>query len=327
MKYLIVIICLINFSFAQIQRDAQIKDVFSYDMINSEIDYFEQFVGIAKQKYGNSREYVVEGCVISVALYEDSNQIKSLYTELTKNCAPDFSYLSTNFNISKPLQNMTFGDLDNPKYYADCLISCGRTSPQIYAVTGGSRADDWQTIALGAKINDVSYPNWSDKLMENGRDWVLDQKFNCDGNNYSRVAHSDLKNQNVSSITLAKTPITFDCYDRQPQQANQSREDIAFYQANDIYNIYSENEALGNKMFKGKEVLISGIVYKVRNHTYTDEVIIALKVEDAFGSVDLYMQKGKDDYAYSLRKGQEIRMKCIGDGQTMDPKFIKCHPV
>ena len=323
MKYLLIILGLINLSFSQVGERDQLKNVFSYDMINSEIDYFEQFSGPAKGKYSDSREYKIGGCTIDVQLYENSTSIRSIYTQLSDQCSPDFSDLVSNFNISKPLKDMTFGDLDSPKYYADCLISCGRASSSIYASLGGSKADDWEVITLGADINDLDYPNWWNALMKNGEDWILDQKFNCE-DNYSDIAHNDLKNQNVTSITISKSPLDFHCFS---EAIVTPSPDIQFYQANDIYNVYKENEALGNKLFKGQEVFIIGTVKKVRNHGYTDEVIIALSVGNSFNSIDLTMKKGMDDYAYLLRKGQEIKVKCIGAEKFLDPKFINCQPL
>lgn len=220
--------CLINISFSQTNTQRQFSEVFSYEMIDSQISYFEQFAGSAKENYGDYRKYKVEGCIIDVSLHTKTSTIRSLHTKLSETCSPDLSQLPPSFNLPKQLNNTTFGALSNPTYYADCLISCGRTEPEIYAVSGGSKADDWQTIALGANIEDLQYQTWFDELQKNGEQWMLDQKFNCahDTNNYSNIAHNELSPQKVSSIIISKSPIDFQCSDESEDTSKYQEEKV-----------------------------------------------------------------------------------------------------
>lgn len=215
---------------ASAKSKAELADVFHGDMLGVTLEYFESKVGPAKTRYDGEYSYTVEGC--SVGVFADEGTINALSLDLTSECNAD---LSTFIGDLAPAEEkkglisglwskktpLTFGSFQAAagflQFYSDCLTMCGNShDPSIYALWEGPRSTGFIQVVLETPI--VSDPiidasnKWEALMVkERGKDWVTENKFNCD-RSYDRPAQAIFSDIEPAKVTVGHYLRTPDCY-------------------------------------------------------------------------------------------------------------------
>ncbi|MEX9216264.1 hypothetical protein AB7W40_19615 [Providencia rettgeri] len=103
--------------------------------------------------------------------------------------------------------------------------------------------------------------------------------------------------------------------------------DIIYISANDMRDIYSKNEARGDKKFKGKDIIINGVVDRIQSGI-GDIPQVHLKTKDKFHGVVLSFSKDYQDIPIDLDKNQKVSFYCKGGSVIVgSPTLKNCAPV
>lgn len=90
---------------------------------------------------------------------------------------------------------------------------------------------------------------------------------------------------------------------------------------------YANNEARGDKTYKGKNIIITGVVESI-DSSIGDIPVISLKTGEMFSTVRLHLTKQYRDMAADLDKNQKITLACVGDSVIIgSPRLKDCKPV
>lgn len=102
---------------------------------------------------------------------------------------------------------------------------------------------------------------------------------------------------------------------------------IIYSSANDMRDVYSKNEARGDKKFKGKDIIISGVVDNIHSGI-GDIPQVHLKTKDKFHGVVLSFSKDYQDIPIDLDKNQKVTFYCKGSSVVVgSPTLKNCAPV
>lgn len=103
--------------------------------------------------------------------------------------------------------------------------------------------------------------------------------------------------------------------------------DYVYTTAKELSAVYKKNQVRGDKKFKGKKIIISGVVESI-NSGIGDIPYLVLKTGDAFDSVQLTFLKKYRDNALELDKGDRIKYSCIGGSVIVGtPTLRDCKPI
>ncbi|OTA20145.1 hypothetical protein Xbed_01619 [Xenorhabdus beddingii] len=103
--------------------------------------------------------------------------------------------------------------------------------------------------------------------------------------------------------------------------------DAIFVTARELQKNYAANEARGDKTYKDKDMIITGIVSSI-DSSLGDIPIVTLKTNDMFSSVHVRFKKQYRDIAIDLNKNQKVTFFCKGDGVIIgSPTVSQCAPV
>lgn len=187
-----------NFAIA---NGGKISDVFSYDMIGNDISYLESLIGPARKtdETFKTKTYIVDSCELQVGY--DGLNITTLSVETGGKC--NFILKDViSFQENVPTNKLAFGLSSPADYYSDCLTGCGNAyDPAIYELYTGSHAENWREILISS-IN-ASSGQWQDKMMaEQGEEWVMENRFNCDPQKYNNIAAKSMQGQRAEKIMI-----------------------------------------------------------------------------------------------------------------------------
>lgn len=97
--------------------------------------------------------------------------------------------------------------------------------------------------------------------------------------------------------------------------------------AKNIFSVYRKNQARGDNKFKGKNIIISGVVDSIKSGL-GDIPYVVLDSNDMFEGVQITFSKNHRDLALDLDKGDEVKYACIGDGIIIGtPTLRNCKPI
>jgi len=97
--------------------------------------------------------------------------------------------------------------------------------------------------------------------------------------------------------------------------------------AGKLFAAYDANEVAADQQFKGKRLAVSGTVQEVAKDAFNN-IVIELKSSNEFMPVRAYLEKGFENHAASLSKGQSISFVCSGEGKIVgSPVLRECQPV
>jgi len=193
-------------------QEQKLSKVFSSKMIGGTTNFVESIIGpaINVDAHFKTRDYEVDGCKLIIGATADGT-ITSMTINLSPVCNFNWRLAFPNHADLPQPNKLKFGDVmkieNGWKITADCLISCGNSyDPVINLSFGGSRADDWQIVVLGAVIaadvNIEANSAFAEKITkEKGEDFVRDEKYKC---NYDleKAAIGTLEPMKVNFITI-----------------------------------------------------------------------------------------------------------------------------
>ncbi|MHC5224961.1 hypothetical protein [Ignatzschineria sp. LJL83] len=198
--------------------NSKIEEVFSYDMIGTDLAYLESIIGIARKTntYNDTKEYVVNGCHLEVGY--NGQSIETLSVDLTDRCQFPLKDIIS-YDETIPSNKVVFGMTGMGTYYADCLYLCGNAyDPAVHELYQGSRAEGFRELLLSSVSDSYeARSKWRDTMMtKEGEDWVLEGRYNCEPYKYSDVASNALKGEKIDQITIgynleARKQLQFGC--------------------------------------------------------------------------------------------------------------------
>lgn len=182
--------------------------IFSPEMFDVDIAYFEKIAGAAINTTANVREYKIDGCDVTANIGGD--KINSLKLNVNQNCTFNLNaFVNRGFSSVNTLTFGQFNELSTSsgQFIADCLMSCGNSSDSIVSEYWiGSNAEQSLEIKLDVELVDTAAidaaHNWKEAMSSKGEDWIIEAKFNCDGAEYDSVAHEAFKNVKITAITI-----------------------------------------------------------------------------------------------------------------------------
>lgn len=94
--------------------------------------------------------------------------------------------------------------------------------------------------------------------------------------------------------------------------------------ANQLLKAYKNNEVAANQQYKGKVLLVSGVVDSIQAGL-NDKPYISLKAggEFEFNTPQARLIDSDEAKAATLSKGQKILLKCIGDSEVAGTPMLK----
>lgn len=94
--------------------------------------------------------------------------------------------------------------------------------------------------------------------------------------------------------------------------------------AQQLYEDYSNNEQAADERYKGKTLLVSGLIDSV-NNSFGDRPYLTLESGSMFRGVRARLNPDESEKASQLQKGQTVQMKCIGESVSFgSPTLSQC---
>jgi hypothetical protein len=182
---------------------SKIDSLFNVDRLGGYLPKFEAVAGLPDEVSGETRDYKVDGCEISVEAADKT--IKSITLQVSENCQPNRVLVGGgDWTFDKVAEKVGGGP-----FSADCLRLCGNAyDPSVYMTIEGGHADNWLDIQIEAKL--VGDPavdaanKWETAMVAaEGEDYVIDLKFVCD-QKYDDLASSLFTNVRITAVTIGK---------------------------------------------------------------------------------------------------------------------------
>ena len=93
--------------------------------------------------------------------------------------------------------------------------------------------------------------------------------------------------------------------------------------ADELLKAYKENELAGDKAYKGKNLIVTGILDSIESGM-GDSPYLTLKAGDEyeFNTPQAHFQKSETDSLIELKKGESVTLHCIGNGEIIGSPMI-----
>lgn len=94
--------------------------------------------------------------------------------------------------------------------------------------------------------------------------------------------------------------------------------------ADELLAAYKENELAGDKQFKGKTLLVTGVLDSIQSGV-GDSPFLLLKAGDEFefNMPQAHFDASETDSLIALKKGENIQIQCVSDGEMMGSPVLK----
>lgn len=101
-------------------------------------------------------------------------------------------------------------------------------------------------------------------------------------------------------------------------------EEVIEVTADELLAAYKENELAGDKKFKGKILLVTGVLDSIESGM-GDTPYLLLKAGDEFefSMPQAHFDKSETDSLVALRKGERIKIQCVGNGEVIGSPMLK----
>ncbi|WP_288637872.1 hypothetical protein [uncultured Oxalobacter sp.] len=188
---------------------SKLDEIFTTEMLSSDLPSLEKLAGKPKDKFGNTREYKVGKCPLTV--YTDGKSISSIEMKVSPSCTFDISNIAPNLPKNTYAHTLTHGQFDaitngGGQFMADCLGMCGNAAdPSVYHYWQAPRSDQFVEFMLETQLVTDKASNAASKWenimrKKEGEDFVMYTKFNC--GKYDRDAHRLFKNVPITHIRV-----------------------------------------------------------------------------------------------------------------------------
>lgn len=184
-----------NFAIAQNNKMTQI---FTYEMLETDLAYFESLAGIPMRTQQDSRVYNIEGCKVTAKIsnYDNVQSISELSVDLKKGCS--FMYAPDEYSTPISTDKMVFTRGLNA---LGCLELCPRYGGYVYEYDEGSVSTNFQYTEYKAKVDNVELPSLKAKLASQNKMW--DSRMNLDfDEDYTDLIGQDIKGHKIEEITI-----------------------------------------------------------------------------------------------------------------------------
>lgn len=135
--------------------------------------------------------------------------IHHLKMPLSAQCQPDWLAL-TGQQLTQA-QHPNYQDFEKltsaHHYYATCLSSCGNAAdPSFFLFSPGSRADGFVDLIASTTLAEsdalAAADKWRASMANQGEDYLLDAKFNCDPSKHASVASTAFAAIKIEKLEL-----------------------------------------------------------------------------------------------------------------------------
>lgn len=88
-----------------------------------------------------------------------------------------------------------------------------------------------------------------------------------------------------------------------------------------LFADYDANEVSADSQYKGQTLMVTGKVTSI-GKDFLDKVIVVFAGGGMFGGVHAYMMPSEKNVVSSLRKGQTLKVSCLGHGMIMKSPML-----
>ena len=101
-------------------------------------------------------------------------------------------------------------------------------------------------------------------------------------------------------------------------------EEVINVTADELLAAYKENELAGDKQFKGKTLLVTGVLDSIQSGI-GDSPFLLLKAGDEFefNMPQAHFNASETDSLVALKKGARIQIQCVSEGEMMGSPMLK----
>lgn len=101
-------------------------------------------------------------------------------------------------------------------------------------------------------------------------------------------------------------------------------EEVIKVTADELLAAYKENELAGDKQFKGKTLIVTGVLDSIQSG-FGDTPYLMLKAGDEyeFNMPQAHFDASETDSLVALKKGESIQIQCVSDGEMMGSPMLK----
>lgn len=94
--------------------------------------------------------------------------------------------------------------------------------------------------------------------------------------------------------------------------------------ADELLAAYKENELAGDQKYKGKTLLVTGVLDSIQSGM-GDTPYLLLKAGDEFefSMPQAHFDKSETDSLVALKKGERIKIQCVGNGEVIGSPMLK----
>lgn len=89
-----------------------------------------------------------------------------------------------------------------------------------------------------------------------------------------------------------------------------------------LWNAYQANEVAADNVYKGKPLIVDGKVGSITKGIF-DEIVVHLASPNEFMNTGAHMDKSQSGAAAGLRKGKQIRVRCMGGGMVVGSPVLE----
>ncbi|WP_339914420.1 SHOCT domain-containing protein [uncultured Brevundimonas sp.] len=181
---------------------SRIDRLFIPSLVHGNLPFFEAISGPAKQVFGSSRSYEIDGCAIWLEM--KGQEIQSITTSISNQCNPS----SLGFTLNGKTLAQAAQRFGEGRYSASCLRSCGNAVEPSYTLEiDGYHANNWISYSFDSQPNgDRDYDRlnvWESKMeAAEGEDYVIMSRFNCD-QRYGADARRAIQGFKIKSVTIS----------------------------------------------------------------------------------------------------------------------------
>jgi hypothetical protein len=94
--------------------------------------------------------------------------------------------------------------------------------------------------------------------------------------------------------------------------------------SSDLAVTYDHNEAYGDSEYKGKQLLVTGVIQEILKNHSDDTVLVLNGMSDSLG-VRAYLNESEESKAIHLSPGEKITVQCRGKGEVLGSAVLdKC---
>lgn len=94
--------------------------------------------------------------------------------------------------------------------------------------------------------------------------------------------------------------------------------------ADELLDAYKENELAGDKKYKGKTLVVTGVLDSIQSGM-GDTPFLLLKAGDEFefNMPQAHFDASETDSLVALKKGESIKIQCVSDGEMIGSPMLK----